>query len=578
MSTTKPFISLRLSSAAGCFWIFALTAFAAATDAHAQTAPAPNYGIGDAIKESQPPRPESAPRPPAPELVQPEAQPSYVQPGETLQVRAFKLEGAKSIPHAELQEVLAPYVEKALSLAQIQEAADKITALYRSRGYLLARAYVPQQDARSGIVEIDILEGRYGKFSFHNQSLVRDRLIRRVFEPLENRSEHAVSQFELEKAMLLVSDIPGTQLPRLTVTPGEASGTSDFDVTIDPGKRWDAYLLADNQGSRYTGRNRVSAGISVNSPFGFVDRIGLDLLGAEAGGLDNAKLAYNFPLSADGLRGELAGSRTTYQLGDIYRDLGAKGTAHTFEASFIYPVQRQREQNLYLSFNLATKRLRDEFDVGGSSNSRSVTVGTFGVLREKWSSMLGLPSYMTLNAGLTYGHLDIEDATQEALNRAGANTVGDFAHVNLGGSVTLDLGRGWSFATTVTAQKALLNKNLDSTEQMSITGTSGVKAYREWVSGDNAYLLDVEARYALPPANGLSHAVGLFGDLGHAYYENSGYSANKGAYLSDVGLAYYLRYKTIVAKVQYAHAIGPHERAVDGQARSRVLAQLGTQF
>ncbi len=378
--------------------------------------------------------------------------------------------------------------------------------------------------------------------------------------------------------MLLVSDMPGATLPRLTVSPGETQGTSDFDIDVGEAPRIGGYVLGDNHGSRYTGRNRLSAGLDINSPFGIADRLSFNLMGAPGGGLDNGRLAYSFPLAANGLRVELAASRTTYHLGSDYSDLEARGRAHTVEATLSYPLLRSREQNLSLSLNLAARRLRDEIGAVDSVNDKHSKVATFGVQHEAWGNFFGRAGYTNLSAGLTYGHLGIDDPAQQVLNKAGANTMGSFARLNLRLAANLELAKDWSANGTVSLQKALRNKNLDGSEQMGISGPNGVKAYREWVSGDNGYLVNLEVRYALPAQDGLVHSLGLFTDIGRAYLQNGDYAASNGVRLSDVGVGYSARYKSLFARVQVARAVGPRPQEFVRDGKTRVLLQAGVLF
>jgi hemolysin activation/secretion protein len=541
----------------------------------------PNYGIGDALKEVQPPRPSTAPpQAPAPQITEQPERPLSLPAGETLFVRDFLLEGAEFIPESELQALLEPYKGRTLSLAQIEEAAGKLTALYRSRGYLVARAYVPRQDASGGTLRIRVLVGRYGRFSLRNQSLVRDGLLNRIFAPLAT-SQAPVTRADLERSMLTVSDMPGAQLPRLTISPGEAPGSSDFEVDVPAGPRWGGWLLGDNHGSRYTGKNRLSGGVEVNSPFGIADKLSASLLGAEGGDLDNGRLAYGFPLAANGLRGEVAWAKTTYDLGGPYTDLDATGRAYTLEGNLSYPLLRSRERNLSLSLGLASRRLRDEVGAVGLVTSKEATVGTLGLRYEDWADLFGRASYTTANAGLVYGRLKFDDPEQEAYNRAGADTAGDYAYLRLGAATQLELAPRWNLSAAASVQKSL-NRNLDASEQMNIAGPSGVRAYREVASGDNGYLLNAQLRYALPAPPGLeggfTHSLGVFADLGRVYLQHGEYADVNGVRLQDAGLGYAARYKSLFGQVQVARAVGSRPASVRDESRTRVLVQLGVQF
>lgn len=561
-------LRFRLAPLVICAWACA---------SHAQTTPVhPPYGIGDAMKEAQPPRPAPPARAPVPNIIQEEGRMLALPSGETLTVREFTFEGGQPIPEADLQAELAPYVGRALTLAEIQQAAARITGLYRTRGYLLARAYVPRQDASGGILLLRVVPGAFGKLTLKNHSLVRDPSILSMFAPLQ--AETAVTLANLERAMLNVGDLPGAQLPKLTISPGEAAGSSDFDIDVGEGKRLGGFVLADNQGSRFTGENRLSAGVDVNSPFGLGDKFSVNAMGTNGGGLLNGRAAYSAPLGGSGLRAGLAASKTTYELGGDYADLDATGEAHTVEATLSYPLRRSRDQNLTLSMNLAEKHLRDDVKATAVVDAKKADVATLALQRDAWSSMLGHASFTSATVGLTYGHLKIADPAQAALNQAGANTAGRYARLNLSLLADIDLSKGWSVNATASAQKALGNKNLDPSEQMSISGSNGVKTYREWISGDNAYLLGATLNYALPTWGRATQAIGAFAELGRAHLQDASYATSNGVRLSDIGLSYKASVKGWIAGLQLAHTVGPRPAEFTNRGSTRLLAQLGMQY
>lgn len=538
----------------------------------------PNYRAGDAVKDAQPPRRPAPREAPEPEIIQQEARPLDLPRGETLMVREFRLEGAEFIPEAELQAELESYQGRALSMTEVQEAAARLTALYRSRGYLMARAYVPRQDAGTGVLTIRIIVGKYGKLMLDNQSLVDDGLLLGAFASLQG--ENAVSRPDLERAMLLVDDMPGAALPKLTIERGMAAGTSDFDIVVPRDQRVLGYLLGDNLGSRYTGEYRLSGGVSLNSPFGFADQLTARGMVSDGTGLVNGGAVYSFPLMDNGLRAEISAAATTYELGSVYADLDATGEAYYFESSLSYPLLRGREESLYLSLGLAKKLLRDKVGVSGLIISREAETGTVSLRHERWGSLFGMGIYSNLTGGFTYGNLDFDDAEQEAQNRAGTNTAGDYARLNIDFSATLALTPLWSLNATVSLQKALLDKNLDAVEQMNLTCSScgGLKVYRETVTGDNGFMVGSELRYTLPEWGGIKHAAGVFADTGGVYVEHAGYTQESSVQLSDVGVGYYAGWGAFNSLVQFAHSIGPIPATVANAEDYRVRAQIGLTF
>lgn len=550
-----------------------LASLGLSTAAFAQTPPP--YNAGSALKDAQPVQPQAPRKAPEPVIIQTEEKPLTLPAGQTLMITAFRFEGADFIPEAELQAALESYKGQALSMADIEAAAGRITALYRDRGYLVARAYVPKQDASGGTLTIRVLVGRYGKVSIKNQSLVGDERIAGYFASL--KPEAAVSRDDLEHAMLLVGDLPGASLPRLTIAAGEAPGASDFDVDVQPGKRFSGYLYADNYGSSYAGENRLNVGASLNSPFKMGDQLNFSGMASDNSGLLNGRLAYSLPLGSSGLRGELAYGETTYELGGTYADLKATGRADTLETTFSYPLQRSRLQNLNLTLNLAGRKMRDELAAVSQITDKQAEVATLGITHERYGALFGFDAYSSLSGSITYGHLSIDDGVQRALNQAGANTIGDYSKANVSFLGRLQLTEKLSTSTSLSLQHSL-NRNLDSSEQLMISGTRGVMAYQQTVSGDNGYLFNVELRYALPGLFGIEHSASVFYDAGRVEFQNGNYTTVNGQHLSDVGVGYQLSRKGLFARVQVNQALEnwPSSLALDD--KTRLLVQAGLAF
>lgn len=550
-----------------------------ATTAQSQstTSPTPpNYDIGNALQQvrPQPVQPPQAPQVPSMEVLEP---PLSLPGGQTLTVQAFRfegLEGADRVSEAELQAVVAADRGRALTMADIEALASRVSAVLRAHGYLLARAYVPRQDARQGTLTLRVLIGRVAQVQITNHSRVADPELNAFFEPLGN---DWVSRTPLERTMLLVGELPGASMPRLTVAPGEAPGTSDLQVDVGSGPWASGYLLADNLGSRYTGRHRVTAHVDVLSPLGIGDRLAAHAMSSQGGGLINGRLGYSLALGGSGLRGELAFAKTTYELGSTYADLDATGSARSVEVSVTYPWIRQRNQSLNLNVGFVSRELNDHIGADDSFLPKTSQSGNVALSWDRWG-MSGAPfAHLQVVGNLTAGHLSINDSSQATQNRAGANTIGDWAHLNLGAFVDTPLGKSWGLMVNATLQQTLGNRNLDTSEQMTVSGPSAVKVYRETISGDDGYALGAELRYALPTWAGWKHSVSTFADTARVRYENGDYVTTNGTRVSDWGLGYSARLQGALLRMQWAHAIGdlPPSTA-DG--RDRILVQLGWLF
>lgn len=533
--------------------------------------------IGGAVKQAAPPAAESPAKKEAkesPVIVQEAEKPFTMSEGEKIFIQDFKLEGIDSEDEAKLEDLLSPYRSRELTMAEITQAANKVTLFYRDKGYLVAKAYVPKQDASNGILTILMVPGNYGKFVVKNISPIRDSFLQGVFDNTKKTSP-IVTRDGLERSMLLVAEMPGSKMPMVTIAPGEVSGTSDFVVSVDESQRFNGYIMGDNQGSSYTGKKRLYGGVDVNSPFGFADKLSINGMTTNKGDLESIRGAYAFPLAHNGLRAELGVSRTKYELGGIYSALDATGSADVVEGTISYPIRRSRREKVDLFLNAAYKGLRDDLSAVDSENPRGALVTRLSLQRMAYSTLGGHNLFTSITGSVNLGTLDIRDDTQKALNEAGADTDGTYSKFNFSFIGDLSLTEAISFKASVKLQKVIINRNLDSTEQMFISGIGGVRAYTESVSFDNGYVASMEVRYNLPPVMGVKHALGVFVDNGWVYAQNGDYTTDDDIRLTDYGAGYYASFKKFFGNIQWAD---PNGSSCIEDPGTRVLAQVGMVF
>ena len=491
--------------------------------------------------------------------------------GKSVEIKGFKLSGALHVNNETLLSLIDSYAGKSYTLGELEKITSLITKAYREQGYFVARAYIPKQSMRDGILEIAVIEGNYGAFKLTNNSLVNNERVQGMLDDV--KGDNVVSSNTLERAMLIINDTPGVNVTAADVKPGVNVGTSDFDIATEATNPYSAYILGDNYGSKYTGRYRVNLGLSALSPLGYGDKLSLNGVMSTTSDLKNGKVAYSFPLMDNGLRGELSASRTTYSLGEELASSDAFGTATTLEATLSYPIIRTREESLHVSLSYAHKNLKDEKT--GSVDKKDADIATLGATYTKSCILFGLESSTTATLNLTHGDLSFNDADSLALDKAGARTNGDYTKVSGSIEKSLQLDSLYSLTTNLQFQKALGNKNLDGSEDFSLGGAYGVRALPgSEHSAENGYLLGAELFYTLPSVEGINHKASVFADTGYATMENK-ISGSDGRQLSDMGLGYQAVYKEFFVKAQIARVMGGEKVESESEHSTKLLLQLG---
>lgn len=577
-----------------CSLTSALRPILAATLAAAALAPAATaqgqqlpFNIGAAVRATEQAQ-EAAPqvRPSQPLVLPQLTEPQFTfDDRQTLRIRRIVLTGVEglSVSEDKVREVLSPYEGKDLTLAQIYQAADRLTALYREAGYLVAKVYVPAQDARKGTLTMKLLPGRFGAVTVKNDSLVREDYLAGILGHQKVSTGELIERAPLERAMLLISDLYGANMPRSVIGAGGAPGTSDFLFEVPGEQRLDGFLLGDNFGAPYTGRWRATAGLNLNSPLGIGDRLSGFGMVSQSTDLANGRLAYALPIGYDGLRAEVAAFRTTYELGNAYADLDATGVADGISATLVYPFLRSRADSIWGSAAYTYKNLDDlTFDI--SYAHRRINEGIIGLNRETNGTVLGLPLVTSAAVAITFGDVEFPNPEQQLANAQGADTAGGFSKLTASLVATVGLTEQLSFSVNIRGQKSFTG-NLDSSEQFSLTGFYGVRSYDEGLSGDSGWLVTPELKYALPDILAWRHAVSAYADVGGAALEDGSYTVTQPDYvqLGDIGLGYYGTYeyapgRAFLLKGYVAWTVGGGEAAAGYDRGTVGLVQAGLTF
>ena len=84
--------------------------------------------------------------------------------GEKILIKRINVTGATLVSLVELDRIIGQFENRELSVKDMQRAADTITDLYRRKGYVTSRAYIPPQKIEAGVLEIRVVEGTTGDF------------------------------------------------------------------------------------------------------------------------------------------------------------------------------------------------------------------------------------------------------------------------------------------------------------------------------------------------------------------------------------------------------------------------------
>jgi len=410
--------------------------------------------------------------------------PLDIDEGPRIIVTEFILEGAQDHPEHGVSIAAARKILEAsraerpegFTINRLQEVANKITTYYRKAGYIVAQAFVPQQDVSGGKVVIKVLEGQLGNVLSEGNKKYSSALLAAPFQGLIGKALH---KDDIESAILIITDYPG--LTAFAVfKPGEKVGTTDLVLKIKDEDAVDATVTWDNHGSQFTGEYRGRFDVSVNNIFGYADS--LDMTGLYTSKPENSffvAVGYEIPIFTPEYRLGIRHSRNEFVIDPSLSGSLIGGDTQIGSAYVRKNIVRSRAKNIYSTLDVSIKSAKTEI-----SNS-VVSVDDLSVL----SLELGFDGIDTELGGINQGTIKFSRGYANVFGAMGDN--GTEGSSRTGGSgrhagaeftkIFLDYAR---LQAVKKNQSILVNFNaqysndlLVSLEQMAIGGPDSVRAY-----------------------------------------------------------------------------------------------------
>lgn len=408
-------------------------------------------------------------------------------------VERFNFRGNIVLDEAVLRRVVAPYLGRPVSFADLQNAASGLALAYRERGYV-ATVSIPRQEIIDGVVSFKIVEARFSGAVIDGNSNGRihsELILSRIERAL--KLDKTVDTNALDRALLLINDLPGAQVTG-GLTEGERDGETRVLVQSGYKPVFAGSISTDNFGSLATGNRRTTVDMALNSPNGRGEQFSLSALHTE--GTRYGRLGFSVPVGLTGSRLGFSGSTLEYEIVEGQAKISnIHGTSQTLSVDLSHPLVRSAPVNVFLTGSFGTKWF-DNFS--GTMVTRQYKTDAFTLaLNGNWVDSFLSNASNSASLSLVRGQLDLQDSqsrlTDAVMNRAN----GYFSKLQF------SLGRNQIISETLTLAVNLAGqhayKNLDSSEKFYLGGPSGIRAYPVSEGGGSSGLLLVtEVRKKLP--------------------------------------------------------------------------------
>ncbi|MGQ0621886.1 MAG: ShlB/FhaC/HecB family hemolysin secretion/activation protein [Panacagrimonas sp.] len=490
--------------------------------------------------------------------------------GKAVRIDSFEFQGNTLLDPADLQAAVAKDVGRSMTLFDIYEVADKLTALYVAKGYTLASVIVPAQRIADGIARLEVIEGRVGKVSVEGNRRYREESILDYLQGVAPGYPYRGA--ELGEGLTRLNRLPGLST-RAVLRPGEDFGSSDV-VILATEDNFSASGTVDNFGREDVGALRYSASGTFNGPLKAEDQLQVLGLVSEAGLLSYGFVSYSVPANIHGTRIALSYGEAQFEVKDV---AGLEGENKNGRIKVTHPLLQARSTRLNLGIGLSNTT--GDADIDGIALSGGTDLSLLELdadLLHAWRE--GMTSQATLGLSSNFDEADFDainpvDPADKPRDDQRFRAELDVLHLQA-------LPRRLDALIRVAGVWS--PDPLPDTEKFSLGGPGSVRGYpTSEVRGDRGVLGSITLRraFTLGP-------VAMFGSV----FADSGTVTSldlprvralnppsRTQSLSSLGLGLEGSYRRYSGKLDWAFPMDQHE-ASDGQNDSRLFGSLSVSF
>jgi hemolysin activation/secretion protein len=440
--------------------------------------------------------------PPLPETPQPPSTPFFPTPPQTpptpspspsdftFRIRQIKVLGSTIFSQEQLQSVTNNFIDREVTYDDLLEIRTAITRLYVENGYTTSGAFLPPQDLTTGVVQIQVVEGKLEQVNIQGLERLREVYVR---SRIEVAAREPLNIPRLEEALQLLQLNPIIERVQAELSAGTAPGLSVLNLEIKEASALTLGVLGENTDSPSVGENSVTVYAAHNNFAGLGDRISADV--RDTRGLTQYSLGYEIPINPyDGTLSFRYSNSRSKILEQPFAVLNIRSESDTLSFGFNQPIIRTPKTEFTLGASLDLRQSQTfilgdrpfSFSLGPEEGKSKVSVLR---LSQEWvnrSESRVLAARSQLNVGLNW--------LNATINNTGVD--GDFMSWNGQFQWVEAFSQDTVLVARIGTQIAF--DSLLPLEQFSIGGTDTVRGYRRNQRvGDSGFISSVEMRFTI---------------------------------------------------------------------------------
>ncbi|MFH0731299.1 MAG: POTRA domain-containing protein [Candidatus Omnitrophota bacterium] len=504
------------------------------------------------VKIQEPARMQEPVKPPEPVKIQEPVKPPEAAK-QAVFVSKFTFKGNKVLSAEYLNSITLKYIGRELTVAELKKVCNDITKEYHKNGFPLAKAVLPEQGIKQGVVNILILEGELGSIEVKGGDFYNEDFIKRN---LHVDKKGLIDEPSLIKSLLLLNENINLKVNAI-LKKGAQPKTTDIAVKAEDKLPVKLSVDYNNYGTKYNSRHRLGATSEIGNLIVQGSKLSLrGVCGITDENLWFGKGGYEFPVNTYGTKLGLSYLQSNFDIGEEFKILNAKGKSHIYSSYLTHPIIRTQATSLDILAGFDYKNIETYLlDVISTDDELGV-----------FKTGLTLDHVDNLNGKNIISSTFYAGAKTNNDNASRADAADEFTKLELD-FVRMQQLPG-SFFLISKASGQMSSEALPISEQIYAGGASTVRGYPSAeLLGDYGYLGSLELRAPVPFVKDekFKRAVQLVGFIDYAktFLKNPQPGEEKHSDILGIGPGLRLDIYGISVSVDWGFSVGRKKASTD---------------
>lgn len=407
---------------------------------------------------------------------------------ECIKIKEIKLIQANSISNYQQQKLTSNFIGKCINADTLSTIIKTINDYYYEQGIITTQIKVPNQNLKSGIFELKIIEGIIEKIDFNKNSFL-DKM--QKFSAFGNTNNKVLNINDINQGIYQINRLHSNNAI-LKIKPGSDTGKSI--VEINNSKKFPAKftLTNDNLGNEFTGIYRTNFTTNLDNLFSFNDNLNINYTtnlydNNNKKNIESISTNLIIPFKYSAFSYDFYHSKFKAQSEIKNSTIQISGYSQIAKINFDHTLTNKSFLKLSLNSSLTQKSSAAYLNGSKLTNSQR----RLSILNLGFTTSLSLNNFnIIVNPSYSKG-LKILDAKKDLPSSSKNTAKAQFdvfkIYANFSKKIILPNNYG-SFNLTTETSGQYSKQTLFGSEQFSVGGYFSVRGFREnYINGDLGY-------------------------------------------------------------------------------------------